>query len=353
VKKFKLVVDVSEAAALGEPAHIALTVCLPNIGKQGEPPVVCFAKPGAGFSRHYFTTDLPGPASGDQASWHVNNGWIFVAVDPLGVGESSQHDSLLLDFDVAIRTNLAAENTVIEKLCKGELYADLPPTKKPIKIGMGQSMGGCLTIIQQARHHCYDGIAILGFSAVHTQPKAPPGDPEIVTAWYTPSEDGNKRLLQNAKEFRQAYIDFHGCEPGPSALIANRKPAAEQWFYYHDDVAEHLPGSDTGPAWISKKLPGYVVFVLSPGIIAAEAAAVSSPVFIGLGERDVVADLELECNAFSSAQSINTLVCPSMGHMHNFAGTRERLWQGIQSWIEDLHTLNNSRDPLPQTDTHG
>jgi N-acyl-D-aspartate/D-glutamate deacylase len=29
-------------------------------------------------------------------------------------------------------------------------------------------MGGCMTIIQQGRHESYDGIAVLGYSAVHT-----------------------------------------------------------------------------------------------------------------------------------------------------------------------------------------
>ena len=57
-------------------------------------PVVCFAKPGAGYSRGYFTEDLPGPGpgAGAQADWHAARGWIFVSVDHLGVGESSQHE---------------------------------------------------------------------------------------------------------------------------------------------------------------------------------------------------------------------------------------------------------------------
>ena len=87
----QLQVDVTEAAGLGEPAHVALTVTVPDA--LGTDPIVCFAKPGAGYSRRYFTEDLPGPAAGAQAAWHAERGWIFVSVDHLGVGDSSQHDS--------------------------------------------------------------------------------------------------------------------------------------------------------------------------------------------------------------------------------------------------------------------
>ena len=58
----ELQVDVTEAAGLGEPAHIALTVTAPQ--EVPPDPVVCFAKPGAGYSRGYFTEDLPGPGYG-------------------------------------------------------------------------------------------------------------------------------------------------------------------------------------------------------------------------------------------------------------------------------------------------
>ena len=62
-------IDVTEAAGLGEPAHIALTVTAPE--EIPDEPVVCFAKPGAGYGRGYFTEDLPGPSAGAQASWHA------------------------------------------------------------------------------------------------------------------------------------------------------------------------------------------------------------------------------------------------------------------------------------------
>jgi pimeloyl-ACP methyl ester carboxylesterase len=76
------------------------------------------------------------------------------------------------------------------------------------------------------------------------------------------------------------------------------------------------------------------MWCLTPGAIMPEAAAVRVPVLVALGERDVLVDPRGELRAYSSSESIDFFVCPRMGHMHNFAGTRERLWQRIESWTD-------------------
>ena len=49
VRSVDLQIDVTDAAGLDEPAYIALTVTAPDA--LAADPVVCFAKPGAGYSR--------------------------------------------------------------------------------------------------------------------------------------------------------------------------------------------------------------------------------------------------------------------------------------------------------------
>lgn len=111
---FDLNIDVTEAAGLGERAGVALTVHLPEPGTVDERPVVCFAKPGGGYSRGYFTVDLPGPAHGAQAAWHAQRGWIFVSIDHLGVGDSTvPSDPERLDYTVVAAGNHAAEREVM------------------------------------------------------------------------------------------------------------------------------------------------------------------------------------------------------------------------------------------------
>src|SRR5690349_10251114 len=89
VQSLDLTIDVTQAAGLDEPAFIAVTVSLPDLRTLNPQPIVCFGKPGGGYSKDYYTLDLPGPAKGAQADWHASRGWIFVAVDHLGVGGSS------------------------------------------------------------------------------------------------------------------------------------------------------------------------------------------------------------------------------------------------------------------------
>src|SRR5262249_21758815 len=100
VERVDLKIDVTDAAGLGGAAHISLTVHVPDVDALRRDPVVCFAKPGGGYSKGYYTVDLPGPSSGGaQAEWHAERGWIFVSVDHLGVGESStQHDGMRLTY---------------------------------------------------------------------------------------------------------------------------------------------------------------------------------------------------------------------------------------------------------------
>jgi alpha-beta hydrolase superfamily lysophospholipase len=297
MKPLDLTVDVTGAAGLGEEAAVGLTVHLPAPGDLCQPPVVCFAKPGAGFSRAYFTGDLPGAGCGGQADWHAARGWVFVSVDHLGTGGSSaHHDPRRLDSATLAAASQAAEREVLGWLREGTLHDRFGPLREPVVLGIGQSMGGCLTVVQQDRYNCYDGIAVLGFSAVHTTHQAPPGDHDFASAL--------------------------------------------SWLFFYDDLdadqlRTSLPGMSAGaqvPPWVSVSFPGAVDSVLTPGIIAAEAATVAVPVLVAMGERDVIADPKDEPRAYSSATSVDLFVCPRMAHMHNFAGTRELLWRRIETW---------------------
>src|SRR5579871_5665062 len=203
VRSIDLEVDVTEAAGLGEPAHVALTVTAPDgasIGTWDGPPVVCFAKPGAGYSRGYYTTDLPGPGPGNgaQADWHAERGWIFVSVDHLGVGDSSLHGPDALGFGTVVAASEAAEADVLQKLAAGTLMEGLDPVERPVRIGIGQSMGGCLTVVQQGRFHSYDGVGVLGYGVLGTLPPTAPGTPDLVLPWMPRTAAAAETVVTNA-----------------------------------------------------------------------------------------------------------------------------------------------------------
>jgi alpha-beta hydrolase superfamily lysophospholipase len=335
-------IDVTSAAQLGEPAHVALSVHLPDPARVGSSPVVCFAKPGGGYGRGYYTCDLPGPAQGAQARWHADRGWIFVSVDHIGVGDSSLHDAAKLTYTVVAAAAEAAEAEVLKRLADGTLAPGFPEVSAPLKLGIGQSMGGCMTVIQQGRYHGYDGIGVLGYSAVHTHPPTQPGTAPIVAPWLPRDTLLNQPLVVlNAPTLTEA-MRTRGAGGGD----------AMAWGFHYDDVAPeivardlahfnrniHDPESQRGyeaPPWTSLTTPGAVAqSCLTPGAIAPEAAAVTCPVLVAMGERDVIADPKGEPRAYLSATSVDLFICPRMGHMHNFAGTRELFWRRIETWAE-------------------
>lgn len=347
-------IDVSNAVDLGEPAHMAVTVVLPDPADLPAQPVVCFAKPGGGYSRFYFTHALPGPppgiALGAQADFHVSRGWIFVALDNIGSGESSLHDPAALGFTNVTRAALAAEQEVLLRLANGILVPGYPPVLQPVRLGIGQSTGGSLTIVQQARHDCYDGIGVLGFSAVYSHPATPPGEAPIVTPWFSremsPRDPGG--IINTAAVAAASAASAEMAQDAAWAAIA--------WGFHYDDVPQDVveqdlahyegmsqsivtsppPARERDPApWNSYTLPNDATrFTLTPGAVAPEAAAIAVPVLSAMGERDLVVDPLGEARAFRSAPSFDLFVCPRMGHMHNFAGTRALFWERIHRFGE-------------------
>lgn len=341
--------DVTEAAALGEPAAVALGVDLPDPATLPEQPIVCFAKPGGGYSKGYFTEDLPGPTTGAQAAWHADRGWIFVSVDHLGVGDSTTHPekTMRLDYTTVAAASQTAEQQFLERLAKGRLVEGFPAVSDFVTIGIGQSMGGCMTIIQQGHYHCYDGIGILGYSAVVTHPPVRPGDIPITAPWIPRDTNPAQGVLTNTPAMTAAVRPSGASDSGP----------AMAWGFHYDDVSPDIQERDladfptrngTPPPWASATLPGAVAaWCLSPGAVAPEAAAVTSPVLVAMGERDVIADPKGEPRAYLSARSIDLFICPRMGHMHNFAGTRELFWRRIETWSDWVRTVKAGLSPRP------
>jgi hypothetical protein len=350
VKTVELRIDVTNAVDFGEPAHVAASVVLPDPADLPRQPVVCFAKPGGGYSRCYYTYALPGPAEGAQADFHVARDWIFVALDNLGSGESSVHQSAALNFANVTGAALAAEQEVLLRLANGLLEPGYPAVLQPVRLGIGQSTGGSLTIVQQARYDCYDGIGVLGFSAVHSHPATPPGGVPIVTPWFSRDvpPDAPGGIINAAAVAAASGADAETAGDAAWAALA--------WGFHYDDVPQDVveqdlahyegigegvlagarPPRERDPApWNSYTTPNDATrFTLTPGAVAPEAAAVAVPVLSAMGERDLVVDPLGEARAFRSAPSFDLFVCPRMGHMHNFAGTRALFWERIHRFGE-------------------
>jgi alpha-beta hydrolase superfamily lysophospholipase len=306
-------VDVSRATGL-EGVEIAATAHLPS----SAPRAVVFAFPGRGYSRAYYDLDLAGGYS--QAAHHVARGLALIACDHLGVGESSMPDLNRLTMEQLAAANHATVESILQRLRAGTLAKDVDPIQPGHVSGMGQSMGGCLLTVQQARHRTFDAVAILGWSGHQTVLPVPAG---------------------------AAPLPLPGVKRGadPSTYPPRTYTAADLRYAYHwedvpDSIAMHDTewavghGSGVMPVWRSATGPEVSRTMLSPGVVAEEAAAIAAPVFLGIAERDVCPDPHAEPSAYRSARDITLFIQPRAAHMHNFAGTRQMLWDRVTTWIE-------------------
>ena len=270
------------------------------------------------------------------------------------MGDSSLHDPERLTFAPVIAASQAAEAEVRQRLAAGTLMDRLDPVADFLTVGIGQSMGGAFTIVQQGRHHGYDGVAILGYSPLRTQPTTGPGQPPLPLPWVPRDAQLSDGVFTNGP----ALAELPNADPAAFAEAGDALPMA--WGFHYDDVDPAVVRRDMEdyparhgdlPPWGSATIPATaVLWCLAPGSTLAEAAAIRAPVLVALGERDVLVDPRGEPRAYESAASVDLFVCPRMAHMHNFAGTRELFWRRLETWADWVRSVRDAGRARPRAD---
>jgi pimeloyl-ACP methyl ester carboxylesterase len=309
--------DLPAADGRSESLRLAYTVHRPDTDM--EPRVVAVALPGGGYNRSYFDLQIDGHPGYSQAEYHTARGWVFIACDAAGTGDSSapaQPQSIAQV--AAVHAGLVRE--LRRRLGEGTLVAGLPPTGAAAVIGLGQSMGGCFTVATQGAHACFDAIGVLGYSALHTELPLP--DASTIEIPDDAAEQSQEQLAATMMaSFRWA---FHW-EDVPAAIASA------------DLATVPLRAGEDVVSWGRQATPlPCGADMLTAGVVAAEAAAITVPVLIAQGVRDVVPRPREEPVAYASADDITVYVAPTMAHMHNFASTRRQFWARIHSWADAL-----------------
>jgi hypothetical protein len=256
----------------------------------------------------------------------------------------------MLDFAPISRAADAAEREIALRLANGVLAEGFPPVHQPVTIGIGHAAGASLAVYQQAHHRSYDGIGMLGFSAVHSHPVVPPGGEPVLVAWYS------RDMPMGAEPLNAAELDVALAEGADGSAWHSlawsfhygdvAEAVIEQNLAHYEAIAEGLPHpEDPDPApWKSETTPQRAArSTLTPGVVAPEAAAILVPVLSAMGERDMVPDPAGEPRAFRSSPSVDVFVCPRLGHMHNFGGTRALFWERIHAFGEMCALMKRAR----------
>ncbi|WP_395397598.1 alpha/beta hydrolase [Novosphingobium sp. BL-8A] len=299
---------------------LAATVHLPpeDRRRQISPVLVCL--PGGGYNRHYFDLDAPGYS---EAEHHTSRGVIVIAIDHLRVGDSDIPELEIATLERTAEANHALLQILLERLRNGELMKDVAPLSLGPVIGEGQSMGGHIALLMQARHHTFAAVAILGSSVVCTR---------------LPARERTGEVCLLGKS-------------NPAEELARLRDLDWRYAFHWDDVPEQFAGADmaarhgqdTPAYWLSATTPNASEGLL-PGFLARHVAGITVPVLIAMGERDVCQDPLREMAAFMSVRDLALFVAPKMGHMHNFAGTRAMLWNRLSAFIDQVRMVYRAAD---------
>jgi pimeloyl-ACP methyl ester carboxylesterase len=186
-------------------------------------------------------------------------------------------------------------------------------------IGIGHSLGACLTVVTQARYRCYDAVALLGFT--HGQKDV--SVTAVGAAERSPMDDDQRReiAIEQARAFfGDTWDDIYGSAP--------REPN-HAWLHDPDVPDEVIAADDAEAApWPRQS---YVEALLA-GHSARFAAELDCNVFLGFGDHDVPPVPHADVAYYPRSPDVTLFVLRKSAHCHNFASTRTQLWDRIARW---------------------
>jgi pimeloyl-ACP methyl ester carboxylesterase len=316
-EKLQRTIDVGELSVGA--AHLAVDVFIPKNILLHEPAIVFFCIPGGGLNRGYFDLQVEGDASFSFAARMASRGMITVAIDPLGVGGSSRPEA---GFDVVPDVATAAlapvQRQISAELRAGTLVPSLlPALPKLLSIGVGHSLGGMQTVMQQAQFRSYDALILFGFGPV--------GMPEVL------SEEA-KAMAHDAQTIRKNIVRlakaFHA-EPYPEVKPNGR---GREIFGGGAD-----PRAMNALRAVRDRLPATLsMFVIIPGSCAPEAAQIDVPLLLVVGDRDMCGPPHQLPASFPTSADITLLCLPDTGHSHFVFSSTSRLFPRLALWVESI-----------------
>jgi pimeloyl-ACP methyl ester carboxylesterase len=286
-----------------------------------EPAVLLACLPGGGAGRRFFDLMPPGQDGPRDASFSfarqmAARGFIVALIDHLGIGDSTRpNDGFALSSDVLSRASHHVLGAVRARTRAhyGAAHAHLRT------VGVGHSMGALVTVLQQAQHRSYDAIALLGFSTR--------GLPDYVPQpLHSLARDPNALRTQLPALAKQVFK-----EPYP---YLERTPESRGMFAGDRADARGIAALNLLRKEPILPLPSW--HSMLPGNVAPEAASIDVPVFLGIGDRDIVGPPEEAPSAFPRSPDVELHVMPQTGHSLFLFAARLALFEALAVWARRL-----------------
>lgn len=316
-----------QVPSLSGPLGLAAWVFAPSNLSAQTSPVVLVCLPGASYTKAYYHLEVPDfpPDAYSFALFMVKQGFVVVALDHLGVGESTRPtDGTLLTMEVVAQANALVTEQVRRLLREGTLITGIASHKEPILVGIGHSMGGYLLVTQQANHHSFDAIALLGYT--NKEPAVAEIAKRVAESLGMAFDDESTTYEILSRMYQYAE---HGYMRGDRRITRTMFHAA--------DVPVQVIEADDA---LATPVPTAILTRVSadPQYLPAKAARIEVPVFLGNGELDPASvNFHAEPATYPLARDITLYQLAGSAHCHNFATTRHLLWDRLARWIAEVN----------------
>jgi pimeloyl-ACP methyl ester carboxylesterase len=294
--------DVTEGAII----HIAAWVFPADTANSPSRASVIALLNGGSYDKRYFHFEVPGQTGYSAAEAFAQRGHTVVLLDHLGISDSSRLPTQAKGTrQIAALANHAAVTEIFALLERGGLAPSIPAMPGLLKVGGGHSMGGFLTITQQAAHASYDRILVLGYTAIGVHLTL--GGQKV--AAERPYDDalGDYWLLDHA-------------------VIAES-------FHWNDVPREVLEVDEALAVEVPQMLSNQSTQM---GIVSEDAGRITAPIYICLGERDVSPRPHDEPSYYKASPYVTLHILPRSGHCQSFASTRMEMIERIDGWIRSI-----------------
>ena len=308
-----LTFDVTASVGSGETLSQEAWIFLPVRPAEAHGVLLCLA--GGTYDKHYWHIDIDGQRGYSFGEHLAEAGFVVIAVDHLGIGDSTDPTaSGPLGLELLAKGDAEVALQIRERLRRGDLHPELP-TALPL-VGVGHSMGACLTTMVQATARPYDAVVLLGYGVQ-------------ITNVYEETADAAE-LEERIQQTIEVSCRLAGAKPTDTHLFAPRGYLAH--LFYAGEVPQVVIDADTA---VQSRVPlRAAAEVTTPGMVEQYAPRVRVPVFLGFGAAlDVSPNPYVEPTNYTGSPDVTLYLVPNSGHCHNFASHRTQLWDRIASWV--------------------
>jgi pimeloyl-ACP methyl ester carboxylesterase len=315
--------DVSDAVPFPGDSTIAVDVVVPRDLPAGAESSVLVCLPGGFLSRRYYDLDPGGDGHYSFAEAMAARGFVVLAFDHLGTGDSSKPDPLeagsSFGVETVARANQLALERALERLAQGDPERAIPPTRCRATIGVGHSMGSALTVEQQALARPHDALVLFSFTTR--------GVPAFL------NEDQRRYANDPVRARRELGQLAQRSFGSPYPARANDSKANRRAAF---GVGTAPPAAEELLHAASTDLLGLGgLLSMIPGGYAPSAAEIDVPVYVLVGDHDLHTVQGLR-DELPKAPVVATRTLEDCWHCHFVANSRATIWREIPAWIDDV-----------------